>query len=307
MKWQKEKLRALIKERGLTHDRLAEEIGVSRQTVASWFAGQVPKGLHLMKLWSMLDLAPGSLFLDDTPHYVTRAMYHTIGAETRQESVRRETEALIARYVGFFTKKDTSPLQHAILSRDAGMAKSLSIVFRKMMGLQDGVLPSLLDILALMAKLDVCVIPRSFPKAISADAFFVTINFKRVIFVDRRCKAFDLAKSLVHESVHAMRPTIAEDADDAEVEKEEKFCEDVVRQTCAGRGAPSEQTLESMMFCMGEVCQFVCFLEKYFPVWYAILKENADSLTASRMAEVLDMPQTDASAFVKCISRDFIL
>ena len=307
MKWQKEKLKALVKARGLTHDRLAEEIGVSRQTVASWFAGQVPKGLHLMKLWSLLHLAPGSLFQDDAPHCVTRAMYHAIGVETSQESVRRETEALIARYVGFFTKKDTSPLQHVILSRDAGMAKSLSIAFRKIMGLQDGVLPSLLDILALMAKLDVCVIPRSFPKAISADAFFVTVNFKRVIFVDRSCKAVDLARSLVHESVHAMRPTIAENTDDAEVAKEEKFCEDVVRQTCAGKGTPSEQTLEDMMFSLGEVCQFVHFLEKYFPVWYAILKENAALLTVSRMAEVLDLPQTDASAFVKCISKDFIL
>ena len=307
MKWQKEKLRALIKERGLTHDRLAEEIGVSRQTVASWFAGQVPQGLHLMKLWSLLRLDPGSLFQDDAPHCVTRAMYHAVGNETSQDEVRRETEALVARYAGFFTRKDTSPLQHVILSRDTGMAKSLSVAFRKIMGLPDGVSPSLLDILALMAKLDVCVIPRSFPKAISADAFFVTINFKRVIFVDRSCKAPDLAKSLVHESVHAMRPTVAENADDAEIAKEEKFCEDVVRQTCAGKGALGGQTLEDMMFSFGEVCQFAPFLEKHFPVWYAILKENVGLLTVSRMAEVLDMPQTDASAFVKCISGGLVL
>lgn len=108
MKWQKEKLKMLVKERGLTHDQLAVEIGVSRQTVASWFAGQVPKGLHLMKLWSLLQLAPGALFQEDSPHYITRAMYHTIGNGPSLEKVKNETEALVARYAGFFTKKGST-------------------------------------------------------------------------------------------------------------------------------------------------------------------------------------------------------
>ena len=44
----------------------------------------------------------------------------------------------------------------------------------------------------------------------------------------------------------------------------EKFCEDVVRQTCAGKGAASDQTLEDMMFSLGEVSQYVLFLKKHF-------------------------------------------
>ena len=307
MKWQKEKLKALVKERGLTHDQLAVEIGVSRQTVASWFAGQVPKGLHLMKLWSLLQLAPGALFQEDSPHYITRAMCHTIDKGPSLEKVKKETEALVARYAGFFTKKDTSPLQPVILSRDTGMAKSLAGSFREIMGLQDGAAPTMFDILALMARLGVCVMPRSFPEEIAADAFFVTVNFKRVIFVNRSCRLSDLTRSLVHESVHAMRPTMTEDADDAEIAKEEKFCEDVVRQTCAGKGTANDQTLEDMMFSLGEACQYVLFLKRHFPVWYAILKDNVSSLTVSRMAEVLDISQTDASAFVKCISGDVVL
>lgn len=307
MKWQKEKLKALVKERGLTHDRLAVEIGVSRPTVASWFAGQVPKGLHLMKLWSLLELPPGALFQDDVPHYITRAMYHTIEGGPALEKVKEETEALVARYAGFFTKKDTSPLQPVILSRDAGMAKSLAASFRKIMEVREGAAPTMFDILALMARLGVCVIPRSFPATISADAFFVTVNFKRVIFVNRSCRVSALVRSLVHESVHAMRPTMPENADDFEIAKEEKFCEDVVRQTCAGKGAASDQTLEDMMFSLGEVSQYVLFLKKHFSVWHAILKENVGSLSVSRMAEVLDISQTDASAFVKCISGDVVL
>lgn len=307
MKWQKDKLKDLIKARGLTQDRLAEEIGVSRQTVASWFVDRVPKGLHLMKLWAFLGLEPGALFLDEKRHYITRAMYHTIEGSRSFETAKKMTEEIAALYAVLFPKEKSSPLQPVILSKDAGSAQIVSMVFRKLMGIAEDSAPTFFDILSLMQRLGVCVIPRSIPSEVVADAFYVTINFSRVIFVNWNGKLSELARAMVHESVHALRPVVEDDVADAEISREEKFCEEVVKFVWGKRrNTEQDRTLEELMFSMGEVSQYAQFLQKHFSVWYETLKEQAGSISVSKLSEMLDVSHTDAAAFQKFISADVV-
>ena len=81
MKWLGDKLKNLLAERGLTQEAFSDKVGVSRQTFSEWVKGQVPKGGHLLKLCRVLDIEPGSLFVDDTPLRVP--VHRTRGAVKR--------------------------------------------------------------------------------------------------------------------------------------------------------------------------------------------------------------------------------
>ena len=65
MEWAGEKIKNLIKENNFSIVKLAEKIGVSRQTVNDWIKGQVPKGNHLINLCKLFKVNPDFFFSKD--------------------------------------------------------------------------------------------------------------------------------------------------------------------------------------------------------------------------------------------------
>lgn len=305
MKWLHDEFRDLVVKMGMTQDELAAKLGVTRQTVSTWFSGTVPKGIHLMKIWKLLGMKPGSLFLDDEQAvFLTKPLFHSTDP-TQRAAQKDESDRLVALYKSLFPKSDAAPLQSAILpSRDACLAKALAQVFRERMTLVEGASPTLAQVLKLLGNLNFCIIPREFPEGLGADAFYVSINYIRVMFINRRAKKDDLARALIHESVHGLRPPVNEELVGGELEAEEHYCDDVVSLVFPAAGSEGEKTLEASMFSMDETSQFVSYLRQHFDVWYGIVKANVDSLSASRLAEVLDIPRIDAEAFVRCVKED---
>lgn len=305
MKWLHDEFRNLVVKMGMTQDGLAEKIGVSRQTVSAWFSGQVPKGIHLMKIWKLLDKKPGSFFQEDEPAmFLTKPLFHATDL-TQRAAQKAESERLVALYKSLFPIVDASPLQPAILpSRDACLAKALAVVFRERMQVAGDASPTLAQVLKLLGNLNFCIIPREFPEGLGADAFYVSINYNRVMFINRKARKDDLARALVHESVHGLRPPVSEELAGAELDAEELYCDEVVSLLFPTTGSEGEKTLEASMFSMDETSQFVSYLRRHFDVWYGIVKANVDSLSASRLAEVLDIPRIDAESFVRCVRED---
>jgi len=63
MKWQGDRLKALVAERGLTQAAFSMRVGVSRQAFSAWARGQIPKGMHLLRICRELSV-PAEFFFD---------------------------------------------------------------------------------------------------------------------------------------------------------------------------------------------------------------------------------------------------
>jgi hypothetical protein len=73
--------------------------------------------------------------------------------------------------------------------------------------------------------LGIHVIFRDFPDSIKSYAFYVTIDGRRVVFVNRSTNVIDLIFPLLHELVHAVRDEIRREGEYDE--EEEAFCDSV--------------------------------------------------------------------------------
>ena len=65
MRWQGEKLKALVAERGFTQEAFSRRVGVSRQAFSAWVRGKTPKGLHLLRICQNLGV-PAETFFEGT-------------------------------------------------------------------------------------------------------------------------------------------------------------------------------------------------------------------------------------------------
>jgi transcriptional regulator with XRE-family HTH domain len=79
VKWDGTKLKELVKAKGFSITRAAEELDVSRQAFTSWTNDQVPKGSHLVRLSRVLDVEPGYFFTDEPSTVVTAPLHRKRG------------------------------------------------------------------------------------------------------------------------------------------------------------------------------------------------------------------------------------
>jgi len=226
MKWLGDKLKELLKQAGITQVALAENLGVSRQTVVDWIKGQVPKGTHLLGIIDLLEADVDLLFEDGpSPVQVAPRFRRRRNAKTTQE-VHDAAHKLAMEYAGLLGPQDMPVLEQVVRRTDGDAAERLAKRMRHLAGLDGTREPMDYEhAFRLMEALGICVILRPFPEVLKDYAFYTVLNGQRVVFVNSRTHLLDLIFPMLHEAVHALRDP--EDAARHSDDEEDTFCDRV--------------------------------------------------------------------------------
>lgn len=227
MEWNGNKLRQRVESSGFTQESFSKKVGVSRPTYNAWIGGQVPKGIHLIRIWDVLGLEPDALFESGRPNVRVLPSHRKRGAAKVTHETNRNATALAESYAGFFDEADVPVLQPVAPQRTPESAVKLAAEMRKLMGLGDGhTPPALRQVFDLLQKLGVYVVFAKFPEGIKDYAFYTQIKGNRVVFVNTTTNELDLIFPLLHEAVHAVR-NICPGEGEAWDEEEDLFCDRV--------------------------------------------------------------------------------
>lgn len=225
MEWNGSGIKELAKAKGLKLNQLADEIGVSRQSVSDWIKGQIPKGIHLVNLCRILEVTPNVFFdVSDEPPITVPA--HRKKANAKVTPERQQYALELAKEYSTFFKNITEPRIVPVIrakDRSDSSARAVAAELRKIAGSsgQDPITQE--ETFRLMKRLGIHVIVRRFPDTIKAYAFYTKIHSYRAVFVDYNTNVIDLNFALLHEAIHAVRD---EEVVSASYDNEEEtFCD----------------------------------------------------------------------------------
>ena len=229
MKWEGLKIKQLASEKGISLQKLANLIGVSRQTVFDWIKGQIPKGNHLILLCKIFQVKPDSLFFDNTRDFISVPVHRTRKGAKITPEMQQEAILLAKKYTNFFKNYKSSEIVPIvrIKSKSIGTARSIANMLRYRSGIEVDKPIDYEHTFKLANELGIYLIFRDFPDSIKGYAYFTKIHNHRVVFVNNYTKIIDLIFPLLHEFVHAI-----EEKDDIESNiiykpEEEEFYDNV--------------------------------------------------------------------------------
>jgi len=226
MKWNGELLKSVCEQRGLSKLKLAEQLAVSRQTVYSWFANQVPKGHHLLKLCNVLDVEPASLFENELS--AVSVPVHRAKANAKITKERRQISHEIAEeFAPLFGGVNRAELLPVIRTGgfDEAKVRETACKLRMLAGIPEAKPCTYEHVFGLLSKLGCYVVFVPFPDEVKSYAFYSEVHGHRVVFVNRHANVLDLVFCLLHEAVHAAFD------EQKEISKElEDFCDAVAGQ-----------------------------------------------------------------------------
>ncbi len=219
-------IKILSKDMGLTIVRLAEKLDVSRQTVAKWIAGQVPRGEHLVALCRILDTNPDYFFSSATESLITVPQHRSIRKRKDTQEMKSASYELAEQYLNLF-RQAPSPIIIPVIrikQREIDNAKRIAEQLRLLAGIPKDKPFNLPYAFNLLNKLGIYVICRPFPEIISKKiyAFYSKICDQRVVFINTNMKIIDIIFQLLHEAIHAVRDEASSLVYDKE---EEDFCD----------------------------------------------------------------------------------
>ncbi len=228
MVWDGTKIKKRAKEAGISLTKLAESIGVSRQTIASWSRGQVPRGERLIELCRILKTSPSFFFTSDMPDLISVPQHRTIRKKKATDVIREESWNMAEMYLNLFRSSPSSSILPVVRAteRDDRNAKKIAMHLREISGIKHDKPMDFEHAFLILEKLGIYSIFRAFPESISKQlyAFYSRICGQRVIFVNTNTNVIDLIFQLIHEAVHAVRD---EEPDLFNDPVEEDFCDAV--------------------------------------------------------------------------------
>jgi len=228
MVWNGTKIKERAKEVGISLTKLARTIGVSRQTIASWSRGQVPRGERLIELCRVLETSPSSFFAPETPVLVSVPQHRTIRKKRVTDAIQEESWKMAEMYINLFRTAPSSSILPVVRAteRDDRNAKKIAMHLREISGIKHDKPMDFKHAFQILEKLGIYSIFRAFPESISKQlyAFYSRICDQRVIFVNTNTNVIDLIFQLIHEAVHAVRD---EEPDLFNDPVEEDFCDAV--------------------------------------------------------------------------------
>jgi transcriptional regulator with XRE-family HTH domain len=226
MKWEGLKLKELTKRKRLSLQNLADEAGVSRQTVNDWIRGQVPKGNHLLLLCKLLGTNPNAFFFDDLGNDISVPIHRQRMHSKITESTQVAALEFSKEYLSIFKNSKGPDILPVIRTQDGkglNEAKKIAEKLRLLAGIPEEKPFDYQHTFKLAEALGIHVIFRDFPSPIKSYAFYVRIHGHRVVFVNNSTNVIDLIFPLLHETVHAVRDEITTAGEYDEVE--EAFCD----------------------------------------------------------------------------------
>ena len=220
------------KESGITLQLLSSKLGVSRQTVNAWVSGTVPRGGHLVKLCTLLNLKPGDFFSGETESLLSVPLHRTIRKKPVSPEMLDASQKLASQYLNLFRQAPTVSVLPVVRVQKKSPENAAIIAekLREISCVDSGKPMDFQSAFSLLARLQIYTIFRSFPDEIkkSSYAFYSRIAGHRVVFVNIDTSPLDLIYYLLHETVHAIRD---EDPKQIKVEEEENFCDLVAELT----------------------------------------------------------------------------
>jgi transcriptional regulator with XRE-family HTH domain len=219
---------------GYNIGQLSEQLGVSRQSVSSWMGGQIPRGQHLVRLCSILNVKPADFFAGSGADSVISVPLHrTIrGNKPPTPEMREASKALAEQYLNLFRQAPTAAMLPVIRlqGRNEKDAPNIARELRELAGVNRDSPMDLANAFKLLAGLRVYAVFCTFPEELvrHSYAFFCKIVGQRVVFVNIDTSVLDLIFFLLHETVHAVRD---EEPGAISTPDEERFCDAVAEQT----------------------------------------------------------------------------
>ena len=230
MSWQGQYIKILAKEKQLTLQGLANQIGVSRQALNDWSKGQVPKGGHLLRLCRVLGVAPDTFFKSEAEARITVPMHRARKTAKLNDSMQSEAKELASSYELFFREASDPGLVKTlrIYNKTEDEIRNASLSLRKLGGVENDFPMSFRNVFSLIKDLGVNLVFSKFNDSIKAYAFYTKINNHRVVFVNFDTKIIDLIFAILHESIHSIRDESRAYDDSYVYDKdEEDFCDSV--------------------------------------------------------------------------------
>ena len=227
MAWRGEQIREIAKSKKVTINKLAESIGVSRQAVNDWINGIIPKGDHLISLCRQLGVEPNIFFSSERAKTITIPLHRKRGTAKITDDVKGEALELAAQYETLFRQAPAHGIFPVLRidNRSETVAKEIANSLRELSGIGPGQPMDYHHTFALLEKLGIVAIFRTFPDTIKSYAFHTRIHDHRVVFVNVKTNLLDLIFPLLHEAVHCLGEDqgLAAEYDEAE----EVFCDQV--------------------------------------------------------------------------------
>ena len=226
MNWEGQKLRELSNKKGFSLAAIAEQIGVTRQTVNDWIKGQIPKGNHLLELSTLFDVSPDIFFNKDISKEIAVPVYRKRRTSKITEDTQETAISLSKDYLNIFKNHENDGFVHVIRTKERNRknAEHYSIKLREFGNIVSTTPIDYESTFILLSKLGIHVIFRTFPKRLKVYAFFTKIIDHRVVFVNNSTNLLDLIFPLLHEAIHAVRDEYTFE-EGTENEKEDDFCE----------------------------------------------------------------------------------
>lgn len=226
MVWQGNKIKQLVGDNNISLSKLSEMVKVSRQTVNGWINGKMPKGNHLIKLCTTLNVSP-DYFFSETDNTITVPVHRTRRKAKVTQKTQKDALNLAKEYSHLFRNDPHAGIYPVVRTKttDTECAKKIAWTLRDMAEIPKDSPLDYQHVFLLMKKLGIKVIFRYFPETIKAYAFYTQIYGHRVTFVNNHTNTLDLIFPLIHEAVHAIRDEIQ--IHEIFDQNEEQFCDDV--------------------------------------------------------------------------------
>ncbi len=225
MKWEGFKIKEYAKDKKLSIQNLANEVGVSRQTVNDWINGQVPKGNHLLLLCKFFNTNPNDFFTNNIEKLISVPVHRQRMNSKITKSTQRSAISISKEYLNIFRNEKKSEILPVIRTQeiDLNNARNIAHELRAMTGISNDIPIDYKHTFKLSEKLGINVIFRDFPASIKSYAFYTKIYNHRVVFINNATNILDLIFPLLHESVHAIRDEL--NVDSEYENNEENFCD----------------------------------------------------------------------------------
>jgi transcriptional regulator with XRE-family HTH domain len=225
-------IKTKAKEGKVSLQGLAKQVGVSRQTVYQWTLGQIPRGSHLFRLCTFLNLSPEAFFNEVIERPVTVPLHRTIKKKPVTREMKEASQKLAEQYLQLFRQESSAAVLPVIRMKERSKTNAALIanILREKSGIAEGRPMDYESAFSLLSKLGIYAIFREFPKELSASsyAFFSRIEKHRVVFINTETNVLDLIFQLLHETVHAIRD---EELSQVDSDEEETFCDLVAEMT----------------------------------------------------------------------------
>jgi len=233
MGWNGTKIKTRLKELGITQESIAKKMEISRVALNNWINGQIPKGMHLIKLCKELHIGVDFFFEDSNIYEVSVPRHRTIRNIRVTDDMHKGAVELAMQYEKLFRNAPEPGMVPVFRVSNISNICALKLAenLRELSGIQENLPMSYKNTFLLLNKLGIVTIFKDFPPLLKTYAFYCCIHNYRVVFANYLINVLDLIFPLLHESVHAIfddsRITTNEIYDD----EMEKFCDNVANYT----------------------------------------------------------------------------